>query len=254
MRCKTERSPAGTAGKDGNPPLRPPRPTGKRNIGGPGGAHRTDRTAVNTGGMNASIEPPVIGRVSRQARTIAFCKVERHGHDDTRCRSLGPTPFWGCSPVLASNSRLVLLHLIASAQDGDLPVTRRFRHLTSSDLAGDEIASAPIHRSRRRYARMHPLRFGHSGRAAPDAGCGSGYFDDLARVLAVSGLQAICVNMRGTGESRGSLDGITVHDLSADVAGVLELLIAVRRTSLVMPSAIGSLAVWRSTDPPWCAA
>src|SRR5262245_24019850 len=30
--------------------------------------------------------------------------------------------------------------------------------------------------------------------------------------------------MRGTGESRGSLDGITVHDLAADVAGVLESL------------------------------
>jgi pimeloyl-ACP methyl ester carboxylesterase len=58
----------------------------------------------------------------------------------------------------------------------------------------------------------------------PNAGCRSDYFDDLARVLAAGGLQAICVNMRGTGESRGSLDGITVHDLVADVAGVLEAL------------------------------
>jgi pimeloyl-ACP methyl ester carboxylesterase len=57
-----------------------------------------------------------------------------------------------------------------------------------------------------------------------NAGCSSGYFDDLARALAAGGLQAICVNMRGTGESRGSLDGITVHDLAADVAGVLEAL------------------------------
>src|SRR5271154_607783 len=55
-----------------------------------------------------------------------------------------------------------------------------------------------------------------------NAGCSSGYFDDLARVLAAGGLQAICVNMRGIGESRGSLDGITVHDLAADVAGVLD--------------------------------
>ena len=55
-----------------------------------------------------------------------------------------------------------------------------------------------------------------------NAGCSTGYFEDLARVLAAGGLQAICVNMRGTGESRGSLDGITVHDLAADVAGVLE--------------------------------
>jgi pimeloyl-ACP methyl ester carboxylesterase len=55
-----------------------------------------------------------------------------------------------------------------------------------------------------------------------NAGCSSGYFEDLARVLAAGGLQAISINMRGTGESRGSLEGTTVHDLAADVAGVLE--------------------------------
>jgi pimeloyl-ACP methyl ester carboxylesterase len=86
-----------------------------------------------------------------------------------------------------------------------------------------------------------------------NAGCSSGYFDDLARVLATGGLQALCINMRETGESRGSLDGITVHDLAADVAGVLEVWIAVRRTSLAMPSAIGSLAAWQSTGPRWYA-
>ena len=37
-----------------------------------------------------------------------------------------------------------------------------------------------------------------------NAGCSSGYFDDLARVVAAGGLQAICVNMRGAGESRGT--------------------------------------------------
>jgi pimeloyl-ACP methyl ester carboxylesterase len=55
-----------------------------------------------------------------------------------------------------------------------------------------------------------------------NAGCSTGYFCDLARVLAAGGLQTISVNMRGVGESRGPLDGITVHDLAADVAGVLE--------------------------------
>src|SRR5258705_7254866 len=55
-----------------------------------------------------------------------------------------------------------------------------------------------------------------------NAGCSSGYFEGLARVLAAGGLQAISINMRGTGESRGSLEGTTVHDLAADVAGVLE--------------------------------
>src|SRR5205085_5057057 len=55
-----------------------------------------------------------------------------------------------------------------------------------------------------------------------NAGCSTGYFDPLARVLAAGGVQIIAVNMRGAGESRGSLDGITVHDLAADVAGVLD--------------------------------
>ena len=57
-----------------------------------------------------------------------------------------------------------------------------------------------------------------------NAGCSTGYLDELARGLAVAWLQVISINMRGTGESRGPLEGITVHDLAADVAGVLEAL------------------------------
>ena len=57
-----------------------------------------------------------------------------------------------------------------------------------------------------------------------NAGCSTGYFDDLARALAAGGLQTISVNMRGTGESRGSLDGTSLHDLAGDVAEVLEAL------------------------------
>ncbi len=57
-----------------------------------------------------------------------------------------------------------------------------------------------------------------------NAGCSIGYFDDLARALAAGGLRTIAVNMRGAGGSRGALDGMTVHDLAADVAGVLDAL------------------------------
>jgi pimeloyl-ACP methyl ester carboxylesterase len=57
-----------------------------------------------------------------------------------------------------------------------------------------------------------------------NAGCSTGYFDGLARVLAAGGLLAVSVNMRGIGQSRGSLDGITVHDLAVDVADVVEAL------------------------------
>jgi pimeloyl-ACP methyl ester carboxylesterase len=55
-----------------------------------------------------------------------------------------------------------------------------------------------------------------------NAGCSTGYFDDLARTLGARGLQTLSINMRGVGESRGSLDGATLHDLAIDVAEVLE--------------------------------
>lgn len=57
-----------------------------------------------------------------------------------------------------------------------------------------------------------------------NAGCSIGYFDDLASTLATSAFQAICINMRGVGESYGSLDDATLHDLAADVAGAIEIL------------------------------
>jgi hypothetical protein len=59
---------------------------GKNETLADGRAHRRDRLAIDTGRADTGIEPPVIRRVSRQARSIAFYKVERHGHDDTHCR------------------------------------------------------------------------------------------------------------------------------------------------------------------------
>jgi len=55
-----------------------------------------------------------------------------------------------------------------------------------------------------------------------NAGCSTGYFDQLACVLATGGFQSISINMRGVGGSCGSLDGTTLHDLAGDVAGVIE--------------------------------
>jgi pimeloyl-ACP methyl ester carboxylesterase len=66
-----------------------------------------------------------------------------------------------------------------------------------------------------------------SGSGAPvvllaNAGCSIGYFDHLAHALAAGGFQAVAINMRGIGGSRGSLDySTTLHDLAADVAGVI---------------------------------
>jgi pimeloyl-ACP methyl ester carboxylesterase len=55
-----------------------------------------------------------------------------------------------------------------------------------------------------------------------NAGCSTGYFDHLASALVAGGFQAISIDMRGVGGSRGSLDGATLHDLAGDVAGVIK--------------------------------
>src|ERR1700724_1654475 len=98
----------------------------------PGGAHRTDRTAVDARGMDAGIEPPVIGRVSRQARPITFRKVERHESDNTRCRSSARHSF-GDGVRFWPATAAWFHYLTAAAQDSDRPATRRFEHPQSAD-------------------------------------------------------------------------------------------------------------------------
>lgn len=44
------------------------------------------------------------------------------------------------------------------------------------------------------------------------------------KVLVKSGYRAIAINPRGVEKSSGSLKGITVHDLAADVAGIIKAL------------------------------
>jgi pimeloyl-ACP methyl ester carboxylesterase len=55
-----------------------------------------------------------------------------------------------------------------------------------------------------------------------NAGRSISYFDDLARRLVPAGLRIVAINMRGVGNSQGSLDRISLHHLAADVAGVIE--------------------------------
>src|ERR1700722_3041811 len=126
---------------------------------------------------------------------------------------LGMESGFGQQPRLGSTTS-------ASARDGDPPATGRL---------GDTRGRVRLQQHRNIEVGGATLECTLYGSGTPvvllaNAGCSTGYFDDLARVLAAGGLQALCVNMRGTGESRGSLDGITVHDLAADVAGVLEAL------------------------------
>jgi pimeloyl-ACP methyl ester carboxylesterase len=52
------------------------------------------------------------------------------------------------------------------------------------------------------------------------------YLAPLAQQLAAAGFRAVAVNFRGVGASTGPLDGLTLHDLAADIAGVIEALAA----------------------------
>src|SRR5205085_11762647 len=77
-----------------------------------------------------------------------------------------PDSLLGMESGFGQQQRLGSPTWIASAQAGDPPATRRFKHLTSADSRESEVAAAPKHRSRRRDARMHPLRFRPPGRVA----------------------------------------------------------------------------------------
>jgi S-formylglutathione hydrolase len=56
----------------------------------------------------------------------------------------------------------------------------------------------------------------------PSLGRGAEDFDDLAMGLARGGFRSVCPEPRSIGASAGSLDDLTLHDLAADVAAVVE--------------------------------
>jgi pimeloyl-ACP methyl ester carboxylesterase len=58
----------------------------------------------------------------------------------------------------------------------------------------------------------------------PGGSLAVGYLADLAETLAGAGFRAIRVNPRGAGDSVGPTEGLTLHDLGDDVAGVIEAL------------------------------
>lgn len=58
----------------------------------------------------------------------------------------------------------------------------------------------------------------------PGLGVDVATFDDLASRLNDGGYQTIAVNLRGVSGSAGPLDGLTLHDYAADVAGVIDAL------------------------------
>ena len=58
----------------------------------------------------------------------------------------------------------------------------------------------------------------------PFGGLTVGYMADLSQRLADAGYRVIRINFRGSGKSTGSGEGITLHTLAQDVAGVIESL------------------------------
>lgn len=75
------------------------------------------------------------------------------------------------------------------------------------------------------------------------------YLALFAQHLAAVGFRAVAVNFRGVGASIGPLDGLTLHHLAADIAGVMEALAAAQ--AHVVGHAFGNrIARWLATDRP----
>jgi pimeloyl-ACP methyl ester carboxylesterase len=58
----------------------------------------------------------------------------------------------------------------------------------------------------------------------PFGGLTVGYMQELSQDLADAGYRVVRINFRGSGKSTGSGEGITLHTLAADVAGVIGVL------------------------------
>jgi pimeloyl-ACP methyl ester carboxylesterase len=56
----------------------------------------------------------------------------------------------------------------------------------------------------------------------PGGSLAVGYLGDLAEALADAGFRAVRLNPRGAGGSTGPMEGLTLHDFAADIAGVIE--------------------------------
>jgi pimeloyl-ACP methyl ester carboxylesterase len=83
----------------------------------------------------------------------------------------------------------------------------------------------------------------------PSRGRGAEDFDDLSNRLMHAGCQAILPQPRGIGGSTGPLEGITYHDLAADIAATIRELVG--RPAVIVGHAFGSrLARTLAADHP----
>ena len=58
----------------------------------------------------------------------------------------------------------------------------------------------------------------------PFAGGDITHFDRFTPMIAEAGFRTVAVNPRGVSESTGPLEDLTLHDLAADVGGLIEVL------------------------------
>jgi pimeloyl-ACP methyl ester carboxylesterase len=65
---------------------------------------------------------------------------------------------------------------------------------------------------------------GQSTVLLPFGGLTVGYMQELSNELADAGYRGVRVNFRGSGKSTGTAEGITLHTLAVDVAGVIRAL------------------------------
>jgi pimeloyl-ACP methyl ester carboxylesterase len=91
-------------------------------------------------------------------------------------------------------------------------------------IEGRRFDAQPNIQSRFGEPRMHVAGSGNAVVLLPNAGCSASYFEHFVHQLALAGFQSVAVNMRGVANSTGSLAGISLHDLAADVAAVIEAL------------------------------
>src|SRR5262244_94177 len=182
----------------------------KLDVGRPCRAHGADGSTINAGGPDPGEKSTVVAGITRNARAIAFRKVHRHHGATYHAAATPQSAVRGWSPVPASNAPTPSLSLAERRHLGRDAI-RRLR-LMQTQIVDVGAAS---------------LECTVNGSGDPlvvlaNAGCSTGYLERLGE--RIPGSQIIAINMRGVGASRGLLDNATLHDLAADVAGVLEAL------------------------------
>ena len=84
----------------------------------------------------------------------------------------------------------------------------------------------------------------------PSLGRGVDDFDDLSKRLAQAGYQALLPDPRGIGGSSGPLAGISLHDMAADVAAVIQSLGGGQRATVVGHALGNRVARMLASDYP----